>query len=343
MLLFLALLTLQDVRAQEEITVERILIDVRVTDLGGNPITGLSVDDFDVRIGGRRAVLESVAWVPETAAARELAAIEAGDESAAPESAPLPPPGRLFVYFVQTDFARNRARVRGYMHFLHYIEQMIEELEPGDRVAVFSFDSHLKFRSDFTDDRNQLVEAVRRSLLIDDPPPPPAVPSPSLARRLEREEMKRVTSSDQALIMIGNALRHIPGPKSLILLGWGLGQLTGGAVTMHHKYPIARRALEQARVSIFALDTTEADYHDLEIGLKKAAGDTGGFYAKTHIFPRLAVNRLQRTLAGHYELEVRRPTGLRLGTHTIDVRVKRRGAVVLARSSFMDEPEPSRD
>jgi hypothetical protein len=152
--------------------------------------------------------------------------------------------------------------------------------------------------------------------------------------------MRTFTSSDEALIHIANALRPIPGPKSMILLGWGLGQLSSGMVTMHHKYPIARRALEQSRVTVFALDTTNADYHDLEFGLGKAAKDTGGFYAKTHIFPQIAVERLQKTLAGHYELEVRKPAGLAPGTHEIDVRVKRRGAHVMARSSFVNTADP---
>ena len=162
------------------------------------------------------------------------------------------------------------------------------------------------------------------------------MPNPSLARRLDREAMKRCTSSDQALILIGNALRHIPGPKSMILLGWGLGHRVGKTVVMDHKYPIARRSLEQARVTVFALDTTDADYHDLEFGLGKAAADTGGFYAKTHVFPQIAIDRLQRTLAGHYELEVRKPAGLSRGSHTIEVRVKRRGTYVMARSGFVD-------
>ena len=37
--------------------------------------------------------------------------------------------------------------------------------------------------------------------------------------------MRSFTSSDEALIHIANALRPIPGPKSMLLLGWGLGQL----------------------------------------------------------------------------------------------------------------------
>src|SRR5947208_7749015 len=50
-----------------------------------------------------------------------------------------------------------------------------------------------------------------------------------------------------ALLIIGNALRPIRGPKSMILFGWGLGTLSGGRVWMERSYPAARQALEGAR------------------------------------------------------------------------------------------------
>lgn len=325
----------RDLRTREEIVVERILVDARVTDYDGDPITDLEVADFEVRIDGKRATIESVEWIPDTFEARVLAGLNEGKVD--PET-PIAPRGRMFIYFVQTDFARNSARVRGHLKFMDYVERMIESLDDEDRVAVFSFDSHLKFRLDFTSEKRDIIHAMRQAVLVDEPEWPPVVANPSLSRRLDRDEMRTFTTSDQALIHIANAARHIPGPKSMILFGWGLGQLSRGQVLMDAKYPIARRALEQARVTVFSLDTTDADYHDLEFGLNKAAKDTGGFYAKTHIFPQIAIDRLQRTLTGHYELEVRRPAGLRPGTHEIEVRVKRRGAHVMARSSFVDEP-----
>ena len=57
---------------------------------------------------------------------------------------------------------------------------------------------------------------------------------------------------------------------------------------------------------------------------------TSGFYAKTNIFPSLAIQRLQRTLSGHYELTLRAAEDLDIGTKELTVRVKRRGATVLA-------------
>ena len=106
---------------------------------------------------------------------------------------------------------------------------------------------------------------------------------------------------------------------------------------MESKYVAARQALESARASVFSIDFTQADSHSLEAGLGQVAGDTGGFYAKTFHFPRIAVDRLQKTLAGHYELEVRKPDIKVRGTHSIEVEVpSQRRAAVLARSTYVD-------
>lgn len=332
--LFASTMAAQAPRTSEQITVERILIDARVTDLSGDPILGLAADDFVVRVDGKPAIVESVVWIPDTLAARVAAGLDEADVETEKETRR----GRLFIYFVQTDFAREPSRIGGQLHFLPYAQKMIDELEPGDRVAVFSFDSHMKFQLDFSDDKSEIEFALRRSVLTAEPPPPRPVYSPSLASRLDRKQMLECARPEVAFIHVANAVRNIPGPKTMILFGWGLGHLFGGRVTMDSKYPIARYALESSRVAVFALDMSIADYHSLEVGLQKTAADTGGFYAKTHIFPQRAVDRLQKTLSGHYELEVRKPAGLPLGQHELEINVKRRGVLVMARSSFVDKP-----
>jgi VWFA-related protein len=326
-----AVLTAQ---VQESITVTRVLVDVRVTDYDGAPVEGLTAADFDVRIGGRKATVESVEWVDDVGGWRSAV----DGSSPAPEPVPREPPtanrqpGRLFVVFVQTDFARESLRTAGQMKFLQFARRMIADLPPEDRVAVFSFDSHLKFRLDFSNDRAAIDAALEDTLWIDHPPPPPAG-EPSLSAQLNRDAMKRAAHSETGLFLVAQALRSIPGPKSLLLLGWGLGERTLAGVQMKRQWAPARAALDAARVSIFALDTTYADYHDLEVGLQSAAEQTGGFYAKTHLFPLVAIEKLQRTLSGHYELELRPHANLKPGSHAIDVRVARRGTYVLAPSS----------
>lgn len=320
---------------QETITVERALIDVRVTEYDGTPVTGLRAEDFEVRVGRERVAVASATWVAEDAEGdqRRDAAGPAGADAGVPRA--TTPRGRLFILFIQTDFARNRVRIVGQMKFRPYAEQLIDSLREDDRVAVFSFDSHLKFRRDFTADKASIRAAISESLLIDEPPPPPTVPSPSLASRLDRQAMKRAASSEAALLILAKALRGIEGPKTLLLSGWGLGERVGPMVQMTRHWGPARNALEAARVTIFALDTTDASYHDLEIGLAAGAHQTGGSYAKTNEFPSQAIARLRRTLTGHYELELKLPNGMKPGTHRLEVRVKRRATIVLAPTSLI--------
>lgn len=327
----------QPPRASETITVERILIDARVTEGNGDPILALGPADFRVRIDGKPATIESAEWVPDTAGAR---AVSAATSDVQEDTLETPAPaGRLLIFFFQTDFSREPVRVNGQMKVLAYADQILDGLDPDDRVAVFSFDSHLKFRLDFSSDREKIREASHAAIEIDDPPRPPLVPSPSLSRHVPAAALRDVKTPEQALFLLGNALRSIPGPKSLVLFGWGLGNLSNGRVHMDGYYAVAQRALEQSRTSVFSIDITQADWHSLASGLGKAAADTGGFYAETFTFPQLAVERLLRTLEGHYELTVLRPQLGTVGVHTIEVQVAgHRGAIVLSRGSFVDKP-----
>lgn len=334
--LLLALLQ-QQPPVSERIVVERVLVDARVVDGKGDPITGLTAADFQVRIDGKPALVESVDWIPETAAARELADVDRPPVEVNKTVDIQQPRGRLIVYFFQTDLAREGVRLGGQMQLNQYIDSLLAWLEPEDRVAVLSFDSHLKFRLDFTDDKHRLHAAMEEAVLMNEPNTPPIVPSPSIAKRLDRKEMLDAGKPETALILIANALRPIPGPKTMVFVGWGLGRFGRGGVRMEMNYPIARTALEAARVSVFTLDFTQADSHSLEVGLGKIAADTGGSYAKTWHFPKQAIEHLQRSLAGHYELEVRKPDTRVRGTHTIEVSVKRRDADVLARSTYVDK------
>jgi VWFA-related protein len=317
---------------RERINVVRILLDVRVTDASGKPIGDLTPADFDVKIGGKPAEVESVEWIDDVSGA---AGSQSAEDVGQAESRPLRE-GRVLVFFVQTDLARNSFRLGGQMSFFRYADKIIDTFAPGDRIAVLQFDSHLKLRLDFTTDKEEVRATLRDTLSTGTPPQPPLVPEPSLASRLDRADMKRAADSETGLLVLGNALRSIDGAKTILLLGWGLGRRSGSSVQMTKNYGHALEALDAARATIFAIDVPQADYHDLQIGLQQAAADTGGLYVKTFRFPQIAVDRLQRALAGHYEIELRRPTELDAGTHRLIVNVKRRGAIVLAPSTYTD-------
>jgi VWFA-related protein len=319
----------QDVRVREHVEVRRVLLEVRVVDSRGDPILGLAPEDFRIVVDSRPAVLESVEWVSGT----EPYAEGLSPEEAVTVGGSVAPSGRLIVYFFQADFAT--VRLNGLMHMKLKAIELLATLQPGDRVAVVSFDSHLKLRQDFTSDIDKLTTAVHEAILFGDEPHTGPGPFPSLARSFDRVAAKRAAEPETALLVIARALESLPGSKSLVFFGWGLGHLSRPWVVMGRDYGAARAALMRARVSVFAIDVTDADYHDLEVGLEQVAADTGGFYAKTNLFPGQAITRLEGAIAGHYVLNVVKPE-LARGEHAVTVKLTRQRGTVMVKPSFQD-------
>ena len=153
-------------------------------------------------------------------------------------------------------------------------------------------------------------------------------------QRLDATTASKTYTIEKALHRIADALHGLPGSKSIVLIGHGFGRLGWTGVRMEHGYEDARDALLAARASVFSLDVTNADYHSLDAGLQMVSRETGGFFARTHLFTGQAMNRLSSVLAGYYVLFLERP-GVVPGTHDVDVRLTRRQGTVLARDSYI--------
>jgi VWFA-related protein len=315
----------QEPRFRERVEVDRVLLDVRVVDSAGRPVRGLEPADFKVEIDGRRVPVESAHWV---------AGQPVGSDEAEELGLPPAPPGRLIVFFFQKD-AFESSRIGGLLKMVKSAEELLETLEPEDRVAVLSFDSHLHLWHDFTSRRTDLQRALQDVVFGERGAFEPC-PFPALEPSFDRSAALRAATPEVALRVTAEALQAIPGSKSLVLFGWGLGRYQAGlGVRMTPDYEPARHALVDARTSVFALDVTNADYHSLEVGLEQVAEDTGGFYAKTHLFPTQAMARLSGALAGHYVLAVEKPAA-RAGRHRVSVKRVGGPGTVMARDSYVD-------
>jgi VWFA-related protein len=314
---------------QEPVSVERVFVDARVLHRG-QAIRDLRPEHFRVRIDGDPAELVSATWI-SAEGARALAFADRRDDT---EPSAVPVQGRLLVFFFQKDL--HASRIVGLMRLLEEARRMVEGLGPDDLVAVLSFDTHLKLRCDFTADRQTLQRVLEHDVLFEDRARyvEPA-PDPSIAYHLSLEDSRRAASAETALRLIGEALREVEGSKTLVFFGYGLGQLSGPRVALHVDYDHARRALLEAGVAVFSLDVTDADFHSLEVGLQDVAAQTGGFYARTHVFSRQIMSRLEEALEGHYVLEVVRPGGPR-GRHELDVDLVGVDGWVLARKAYFD-------
>jgi VWFA-related protein len=316
---------------RERVEVARVLIDARVVNDRGEAVRGLDADDFRVRIGGKPARVESVQWVAGTPADPPRSR-----PGTAPSSAELPAEGRLVVFLVQKSF--ERGRLGGLMRTLFESTPFLGSFTPHDRIAVLSFDSHLKIWLDFTNDLGRVRQVMRSDILMHGSPAAVASAAPSLVERLPSSRARRFASVEESLQGLADALAPLPGAKVVVLLGYGIGRATFSrdlavATVAMDDYDRIVRALHDARATIFCLDITEADFHTLEVGLQRVAEDTGGYYERMFHFPALAFERLAATLAGHYVLFVERPA-LGRGSHDIDVGLTRRQGTVLARRTF---------
>ena len=318
---------------REEARVERVVVDAHVVDRRGDPITDLTAEDFLVKVDGKVVPLESAEWVPADMPEVPADAVAAASEE---PGRPLPAPGRLIVLFFQTDY--NYTRLVGLLRMSLQAKRFLDGLLPTDRVAVVSYDSHLKLRQDFTSDRRKLEDALFASIRTAEPARDLDPYSPSLARNFDFAEAKKASTPERGLLLIASALAPIPGGKSMLYFGWGLGTVggyTGPNATEQQDYSMALHLLAAARVSIFTLDVTEADYHTLETSLRVTSDLTGGTYQKTHIFPRAALDRVSRAIAGRYVLVFVKPPGQR-GEHSIQVTLTRRKGDVNARQYYDD-------
>jgi VWFA-related protein len=322
------------------VRVDRVLVDARILDSRGRELRGLGPGDLRVEIDGKPGRLESVEWVSEAAlrgapAAPAVAPVAATSREA--ESAPSPPAqasGRLVVFLYQKDFFEP-GRLKGLIHMKEYAAELVRQLTPLDRAAVLTFDSHLRLYLDFTSDRALLEDTLRKALLRDEPADVALGSGPSLAALLDRDAARRAATPEKGLEVLGRALEKLPGAKSLVFFCWGLGSLQDGSFQMNPDYEPARAALERSRTAVFALDVSHADSHSLDVGLQQVATDTGGFYARTHDSPVVAMDRLKGALSGHYVLALERPAGSR-GSHRVDVDLVARKGTVLARSTYVD-------
>jgi VWFA-related protein len=298
----------------DEITVALSTVVVRAVDTWGRPILGLQPKDFRVRAGKREIPVVAVDWIaagepspavqpPAVQPPAPALAVPPASSPGAPapgEPAPSPLAGRLVVVFVQADL--DPSRISGQLRLRPFTRDLLASLLPDDRVAVVSFDSHLKLRQDFSRDRAATHAAIDRGMIYTAEGEVPAEGQVSLARGFDFPAARQAASTERALELTAQALAPLPGEKLMIFLGWGLGRFGSDGVHMPPAYYRAVRALGAARVPVFVLDVTSADGHSLEVGLEGVAAATGGLYLKTYRLPNLATDVLAKAISGYYVL-----------------------------------------
>lgn len=312
----------------DEISISLVEMVVRVVDTWGRPILDLKPEDFRVHVGKEEVPVAGLEWISAADGEIPAAVSEAPDGEDQEVAVALPRQGRLVVFFVQADL--NPTRISGQLRMRSRTRELLDTLHAGDRVAVVSYDSHLKMWQDFTRDRAAVHTVLDEAMLYSPEREIAPAGDPSLARGFDFAAAKKAASAERALELTARAMEPLPGEKIMIYLGWGLGRFGDGGVQMTPSYGPAVKALRDARASVFVLDVTSADYHSLEVGLEQVAADTGGMYLKTFRLPNLATEVLSKAISGYYVLTLDRDQ-MPADEGRIQVELRQKRGTVLAR------------
>jgi len=146
----------------ESIEVRVVNVDVVVTDRSGNPVTGLTKDDFQLFENGKPQTITNIYEVrPETTTAAKPSvggALEPAPAAAAPAPPPVEMRQRRLALFVDNSslgvFERRKV--------LDALQKFIQrDMRPGDEASLVAWNPGLRIVTPFTDDRKLLLAGLK--------------------------------------------------------------------------------------------------------------------------------------------------------------------------------------
>jgi VWFA-related protein len=314
--------------------VEVIEVDVVVTDGRGQPVRGLTAQDFEVFEDG--TPVEIVAFravdVPASPPAPVPVAPILSGASLATNERELD--GRILVIVLGSFEMELYPRVK------QTVLALIERLGPNDQVAMFSVGGHSGYQVEFTSDKARVVRAMETR-------------QPSLA-------------SDHVLLdvlrRVAVALEPVSGRrKALVLVGSGgtgimrSADIGGDGHNLIAALQDFEAAAARANVALYAIDprfawaldgmvTAEtpetralqiAAARDQDGGIQTIAGSTGGWaLVRSNLFEN-AVDRLYAENSAYYLIAYRSQAPQDGKFHRIAVRITRPDVQARARSGYV--------
>jgi VWFA-related protein len=136
----------------EPVEVPVVNVEVLVTDSHGDPVPGLTAEDFEVFEDGRPVTVTNFYAAPGVATTD---AEEAGPAEGTTTEAPAE---ELFLaFYIDENNIEPRRRHATLEHLKDFLK---EPMPPGVRAMLVRFDGSLEIRSEFTDDSETLLQAL---------------------------------------------------------------------------------------------------------------------------------------------------------------------------------------
>lgn len=298
----------------EEVEVEEVALDVLVTDRQGNVVVGLDPDDFIVREDGEPVEITDVTFYSNRRFLEsEAVAEELGLD---PEAVPT---DRYFILFFD-DPRRFLPRLsRQTLDAARWAKRWVEgDLQPNDYVAVVRYDYELTLVQDFTNDEEELTEAIDATASGKTPPAGEVrgdAPESLLPHWPEGRHLDEIDLIYEALETTALAAGTIPGRKNLVLFSIGFGETnTAGFYTPDPRYyPDMKRILNDNNVATYAVDLLPTTAFAagprtvLSNALSNLAADTGGTYYFNFANFITPLESISRETNGYYLITYRSP------------------------------------
>ena len=154
----------------DTIDVNLINIEVVAVDREGNPVKGLTKDDFELLVDGEPveitnffAVADRERVIPENDGSTEVGSTEAGPARSVPPASTTPlrteEEQAYIVLFIDNGNIAPNHRKRVFDDLRDHLEHL---MEPADRVMVVTQDGEITIEQPFTSDREQILAALER-------------------------------------------------------------------------------------------------------------------------------------------------------------------------------------
>jgi VWFA-related protein len=283
---------------QHEVTVSIKLLQVYVTDKRGIPIAGLNRDDFILFDNGDRKEITEFEGHELTLPDRPEPTVI---KSKSPSNAPIPLLNRKFFMLFDLVFTEEKGFRVAREAALNFVKNGLLET---DEVSVFTFSGSrslnvLKLPTNNHKEIESSIESLNISDLLNrvfpenDDEPTRIVSSQSastsdfLSGTRENVSETRILAGNfiWAMKALGQAMRYLPGQKTLILYSKGIRPTTIGRSSAGGTYSELSRGysdmckeLAGAGISVFPINTQDPDttIGKGEATLRETAAATGG-------------------------------------------------------------------
>ena len=336
-----------------KLDVKEVRLDVVVVDGKGRPITDLTAADFEVFQNRLPQEVTSGVYINNQTDATAQLSVSQKDS---PDFSKLPVKTlreediRRTILFVVDNLSMN------FQH-LYYAKMSIKrfmerQMQPGDMVAVMSTSYGNSALDFFSYDKRLITKRVD------------AIPAEMYWKDQDKDNLHRIYGNQLSTLSYSiRALKDMPGRKILFFMT--------SLPTVYHPppvifdkipvdyYEIYRAAFERladdalkAGVVVHSMDArgaeTELDTLELYHGINPLPAKTGGIYVDNNFFTDGIGKEANNMISGYYLVSYTPPpTTFNLSRrnvyHRVEVRVKRKGAVVHTRDGFYGRTESETD